>query len=238
MIAEQAFDRIDIFEQRARVGGVWDYSPHKVIPPELSAPQTSPHSGLAKPDWDGSGTKQALGHRAQEEARFLSPLYDRLETNIPRTLMGFSDLHWPQDSQLFPKHETVTQYLEQYAEDVKHLIEFQTQVLDVRLNEAQGKPRWTVKTRRITHGHQDEVKEGVYDAVMVASGHFNVPFIPSITGLAEWSKAYPGAVSHSMYYQKPEQFTGKVRFVLAFSACPQTDRFPESHLCWQRRKWS
>jgi hypothetical protein len=36
--------------------------------------------------------------------------------------MGYTDFDWPQDSQLFPKHETVTQYLEDYAADIKNLI--------------------------------------------------------------------------------------------------------------------
>ncbi|KAK6400163.1 monooxygenase [Oleoguttula sp. CCFEE 5521] len=45
----------------------------------------------------------------------LTPLYDRLETNIPRDLMGFSDLEWPDDTQLFPNHETVLDMPKMYG---------------------------------------------------------------------------------------------------------------------------
>lgn len=213
LVAENVFRKIDIFEQRARVGGVWDYHNEMKEPPEkLATPQISPHTGLAKPIWEQSGTKQALGDTAEETARFHSPLYDRLETNIPRSLMGFSDLDWPQDSQLFPRHDTVTEYLETYAEEVKHLIQFQTQVVDIRLIEAteKGKEQWLVKTQKIAPGNTAEVVEAVYDAVVVASGHFSVPYIPGIPGMKEWSEKYPGVISHSTYYKRPEDYQGQV----------------------------
>lgn len=81
LVAEKAFDRIDVFEQRARVGGVWNYSSErKTTPDDLPIPSVSPHAGLAKPKWLQGDTR-----RVEEQSLFLSPLYDRLETNIPRT---------------------------------------------------------------------------------------------------------------------------------------------------------
>lgn len=153
--------------------------------------------------------------------RFLSPLYDRLETNIPRTLMGFSDMSWPEDAQLFPKHETVTEYLEQHAEEVKHLVHFQTQVLSVKVAESEedGQERWLVETQEVTLGGHTEPNKAIYDAVVVASGHFAVPFIPDVQGMKEWSEKYPGAISHSMYYQRPEDYQNKVHSVTTSNHC-------------------
>ena len=203
-----------MFEQRARVGGVWDYHNETKAPPEaLATLQSGPHhAGLAKPIWDKSGTKQVLGSAVEDRARFYTPLYDRLETNIPRSLMGFSDQDWPQDSQLFPKHETVTEYIEKYSEDVKHLISFQTQVLSVEQVEGSDNDleRWLVKTQTIVAGNEGQVTEGVYDAVVVASGHFSVPYVPQIKGMQEWSQKWPGVVSHSMYYKRPEDYQDQV----------------------------
>lgn len=85
LLAEKAFERIDVYEQRFRVGGVWDYSPEQKTPDDLPVPSVTPHAGLAKPKWLQSGTRKALGGRVEEDSLFLSPLYDRLETNIPRT---------------------------------------------------------------------------------------------------------------------------------------------------------
>lgn len=85
LLAEEAFDRIDVFEQRSRVGGVWDYSAEPKTPDDLDVPAVSAQAGLARPKWLQSGTRQALGDGVERESLFLSPLYDRLETNIPRT---------------------------------------------------------------------------------------------------------------------------------------------------------
>jgi hypothetical protein len=45
----------------------------------------------------------------------------------------------------------------------------------------------------------------------VASGHYTVPFIPKIPGLAEFAKSYLGAVEHSKGFRGPEKYRGKVR---------------------------
>lgn len=129
--------------------------------------------------------------------------------------MGFSELDWPQDSQLFPKHETVTEYIERYAEDVKHLVTFGTQVLDIRATTSaqSGDTHWLVKRQQIKPTNDGEIIESEYDAVVVASGHFSVPFIPEVKGMKEWSQRYPGIISHSMYYKKPEDYQDKVSFL-------------------------
>lgn len=45
--------------------------------------------------------------------------YERLEANIPKMLMQHSDLAFPDDEQLFPRHAVITDYLERYADDVR-----------------------------------------------------------------------------------------------------------------------
>lgn len=49
-----------------------------------------------------------------------------------------------------------------------------------------------------------------FDTVLVASGHYNVPFIPDILGLNETSKRFPGTFEHSQAYRKPDKYTNKV----------------------------
>lgn len=190
-------------------------------------PQTSPEGEVARAVWGRQRQRQGVGmvvdggeldgegekerEREKERAEFLSPLYDRLETNIPRSLMGFSDLEWPASAQLFPKHEEVERYLEEYAEEVRHLIRFQTQVVDLRIAGRRGRQaQWRLKTRDIERGNEGREWEDMYDAVVVASGHFDVPYIPDIEGIEEWSQLYPGIISHSKFYSKPEQFEGQV----------------------------
>lgn len=49
-----------------------------------------------------------------------------------------------------------------------------------------------------------------FDAVVVASGHFNVPWIPAVEGLDELESSRPGSVLHSKMYRGRDGFTGKV----------------------------
>lgn len=208
-MAERAFSRITIFEQRFTVGGIWNHVPlPSGAPKDIPIPQTDPHAGREQPI-------RILGRREREEATFLTPLYDRLETNIPRGLMGFSDLEWPKDCQLFPKHEAVLDYIEQYAEDVRHLIRFSTQVLDVRQDPDQ---RWRVKTQEVSGEGQGKTDKHHFDAVIVASGHFNVPYTPDVPGIEDWNQTYPGTISHSKFYRKPESYAGKKVVVVGNSA--------------------
>lgn len=226
-VAEKAFDKITVFEQRSTVGGIWNYTPEDRSDGVFAVPQTDPSGRIEEPIWheaeeskskppvvDGDHAVQSDGVKSGKKvASFVSPMYERLETNIPRSLMRFSDLAFPEDTQLFPKHETVLEYLKSYAGDVKHLIEFETQVVDVRLlaGEERGKgvedDKWRVRTRKLVSG---ESKEEIYDAVVVASGHFDVPYLPDIPGIKEWNEKYPGSISHSKYFRKPEEFKGKV----------------------------
>lgn len=204
-------------------------------------PQENPQQGVEKPIWRGeaksNGTangeagdlSEVNGHGSDGEERepvFMTPMYDRLETNIPRSLMRFSDHPFDDRLQLFPKHDDVLDYLESYARDVKHLISFHTQVVDVRpaqehptspANGADGAEHapWTVRTLSL---RTNETTTQNYDAVALASGHFNIPYIPRIPGIRAWAAAYPGAIAHSKHYRHPARFRGKKVVVVGNSA--------------------
>ncbi|KAK3632980.1 monooxygenase [Elasticomyces elasticus] len=215
LLAERAFSRIQIYEQRSTVGGIWNYVPHQSASPhDVDIPQTKPYGGVNKPVWQQSGAAKVFGKDTKEEAVYTTPLYDRLETNIPRGLMGFSDLDWPEDCQLFPRHEAVLEYIERYADDIRHLIQFRTQVMDVSLSKDE---KWMVKTQDVSH-RGGEVETEMFDAVIVANGHFDIPYMPQVRGIEEWSKAYPGSITHSKFYRTPEQYASKKVIVVGNSA--------------------
>ena len=218
MLAEKAFSKIQIFEQRASVGGIWNYVPcPEEAPRDLAVPQVDSHAGVDEPIWQSSNNAGAVvGEKDREQAAFLTPMYDRLETNIPRGLMGFSDLPWPKDNQLFPKHGEVLDYIEEFSKDVRHLISFETQVLGVRRDDASG--TWKVKTRPISRYSNNDVFDHTFDALVVANGHFNIPCIPPVEGMVEWHRAYPGAITHSKFYRKPEHYAGQKVIIVGNSA--------------------
>lgn len=139
----------------------------------------------------------------------MSPVYDNLETNIPHGLMSYTDLDFPADTPLFPEHQTVLAYLQQYGRDVEHLVAFETQVQDVikvATQDGAGSV-WRVTSKGLISG---AVSTKLYDAVVAASGHYSDPFVPPIPGIADFETAHPGAIVHSKFYRRPEQFTGKV----------------------------
>ena len=129
--------------------------------------------------------------------------------------MAFSDKPFPEPEQLFPGLPSVIEYLEEYAEEVKHLIKFNTQVLDVNRISLGGISEWSVKTKNLK---SNKVVEGIYDAVVVASGHYRVPNVPNIKGIEEWDQVSPGTITHSKFYQTPLDFSNKKVVIVGYSA--------------------
>ncbi|KUI61837.1 Thiol-specific monooxygenase [Cytospora mali] len=58
-------------------------------------------------------------------------------------------------------------------------------------------------------GGVDEWWTERFDAVVVASGHFNVPWVPAVEGLEEFERGRPGSVLHSKMYRGRDGFRGK-----------------------------
>ena len=198
--AEEYFEKIDIFEQQSEVGGVWHYTPRSGE--KVSVPSTSPNVPLEKPIWlDGS-----------KAPIFSNPMYERLNTNIPQEIMGFSDLAFPSESLLFPTRQDVHEYLVQYSQDIRNTISFSTQVDEVRgLREG----RWEVTIKSTITG---ESKKKEYDAVVVSNGHYSVPFIPSVIGIEAFNAAHPNLITHSKIYRSPEGFANKKVIVVGSGA--------------------
>lgn len=209
-----------MFEQRPRDGGIWNYTAEERDEDLFTVPQTNPTGKNQDPIWKQLTNGHTTGganaiNGASKHPAFVSPIYERLETNIPRGLMGFKDLDWPQDSQLFPKHQTVLQYIEDYGKDVQDLVRYSTQITNVIPTSNDLDTSWSVTSSDLQNsGSTTET----YDAVIVANGHFITPYIPDIRNIAEWNNAYPGLISHSKYYRRPEEFAGKKVIVVGNSA--------------------
>lgn len=70
---------------------------------------------------------------------------------------------------------------------------------------------WVLTLRQEIEGsEQDRWWQEEFDAVVVATGHYNVPYLPNIPGLVEVEKRFPGTVSHSKHYRRKADFEGKV----------------------------
>ncbi|KAK7966774.1 uncharacterized protein PG986_001051 [Apiospora aurea] len=216
LLAQKSFKTVTIFERSADVGGVWNYS---------TAPPTdwTTDTGSSALDENGQSSLKEVQRDANGKPLFPSPMYDQLHTNIPASLMQFSDLPLttPDDRRVFPSRQRVQAYLQDYAAEIRDLIRFSTVVLDVRPDdETTRTPRWHVRSRDLaaaTDGASADKAE-IYDAVVVASGHYNEPHVPAVAGLREFVAAHPGVVRHSKQYRTPEPHRGHKVLVVGNSA--------------------
>ncbi|KAG7752927.1 hypothetical protein KL911_003032 [Ogataea haglerorum] len=203
LLKERAFDCVRGFERRAGSGGLWNYHDSHAGPEPVTGPSLDPHSpDLVKP------CRLAANHYVWPSA-----IYELLDTNVPRQIMEYSGFPFPKDTPLFPTKQQVLDYMKRYAKDVEPHIRFNTNVVSVRYRPNEEK-KWLVTYRPVcdeTEGglkfsaaHPDKTEH--FDAVLVASGHYELPYVPEKKGLAEWTAKYPGSVSHSKHFRHPRQF--------------------------------
>ena len=191
------FQSIDIFEQQDEVGGVWYYSDRPVDDQRI--PQTDP---FAPPD-------ATLPPRPGTDAEvFPSAMYETLHANIFGSLMNFVDLKFPDDAWVFPSRQVIQQYIVDYAKDLRHLVKFCHSVNSLALTSEGGRDKWLLESicTRTTHS---DVYRGTYDAIVVANGHYALPYVPAIPGVHDFHVAHPGAIVHSKQYRSPKEYTGK-----------------------------
>ncbi|KAI1191394.1 FAD/NAD(P)-binding domain-containing protein [Nemania serpens] len=242
--------QIDIYEQQAEVGGVWNYNAATSDQP-LRVSQTDVHAAPDPPiypeeekdeyeDYEFDSDEEAstapgsgacslppISRKEKRPPVFPNPMYDNLHTNIPHTLMRYSDLGFTaadgkgkgthEGCEIFPPRQVVQEYLEQYARDVRHMVRFSTLVTDVSLQTPSsstpgpGQPRiqekWTVRSTNLM---TDVSRTETYDALVVATGHYSAPYIPPVApDMSEFAAAHPGVVSHSKTYRVASAFAGK-----------------------------
>ncbi|KAF5023804.1 hypothetical protein F66182_4112 [Fusarium sp. NRRL 66182] len=188
----QGFQDIVIFEQQDHVGGIWTYS--GLAPGTCPVPQEDPY---CPPD-------EPIRWNSTSAPIFTSPMYENLHANIPKEVMNFSSQRFPEDSKLFPERPMIQDYLIQYAEDVKPLIRFCQRINRVTLKPHDGRDRWEVEAQSTIQG--GSIATTIFDAVVVANGHYSTPFIPNMKNLREFNEAYPGVITHSKQYRTPHPF--------------------------------
>ncbi|KAG4436193.1 hypothetical protein IFR05_008321 [Cadophora sp. M221] len=216
--AEKYFDRIQVFERRESAGGTWIYdeSPPSSLPlqpgglppdvdPPLSIPNELPR--ITSPN--------------QQERWHHTPIYRSLTTNVPSIAMSFSDLPFAYGP--FVPHNIPKQYVESYFSHHKtdSLLSLNTTVEDLSVikGSEKGKERWKLTLRKhdsvrgVDLWWQDE-----FDAVVLANGHYGVPFIPEVKGLVRYLELFPGRVVHSKIYRTPLLYKNKRVLTIGNSA--------------------
>lgn len=195
---EGIFSKIKMFERQPQVGGVWNYSDETRNTPLI--PSTSPFE--KEPTLVKNG-----------KPMYYSPMYKTLETNIPKDVMAFNNNPFNKEYEIFPTREQVLQYLQDYSKNVNELVQYNTEVLDVKKDNGV----WEItSTNYNTETPTSEIEQ--FDAVAICTGHYDLPYIPQVSGIAAWSAKFPGHILHSKYYNDPSDYKDQTILVIGNSA--------------------
>nr|XP_043608810.1 flavin-containing monooxygenase FMO GS-OX-like 7 [Erigeron canadensis] len=172
--------QVVVFEKSHRLGGTWVYDPQ------------------VESDPIGLDPNRDIVHGS---------LYKSLTTISPRQLMSFADFKFDEkaygDPRLFPGHEEVLKYLEDFAIhfELNELIRFNTVVIRVEVVDSNA-IKFEVESKT------DGVNlVEVFDAVVICNGNNSQPYMPNdIQGIETWPKKQ----IHSHNYRVPEQFRDQV----------------------------
>ncbi|GME84429.1 unnamed protein product [Ambrosiozyma monospora] len=202
LLKEKSFDKVVAFERRQNTGGLWNYYNEEYDDQKLAVPSVDPHNNLQTPF-----------KVSKDKYVWPSAIYELLDTNVPHKIMEYHDFHFPKGSPIFPLKSSVLEYIQAYSKEVEDNVQFNTNVVDVSLT---PESKYSITYRNVvdsTEGgvkkseeepHSDKVEE--FDAVLIAAGHYDQPFVPDRPGLKEYSEKYPGSVSHAKSYKHPRQF--------------------------------
>ncbi|TEA13683.1 Thiol-specific monooxygenase [Colletotrichum sidae] len=226
---EKAFDRIQLFDRRDRVGGTWIYDKE----PEAFSPNS------AQPVREVPEKLPQSLPAASENVTARTGIYPSLDSNVGSQVMAFTYKPFPavhsstsinRFGKSNPTHpwQKIADYLEEIAEPFTHLITLNTHVERV---EKVGR-KWRLTLRRTQHLLKGEKRDywwqDDFDAVIVATGHYGVPYVPSIPGLEETFAALPERFEHSKAYRSPESYVNK-RVVVVGGNVSASDTVSEIH---------
>lgn len=106
--------------------------------------------------------------------------------------MAFPSLSFPPSTPLFPKAKAVEDYLKSYAHEFDLL---QHIVLGITVTST----RWSGQHWKVSLSNGEEHD---FDRLVIANGHYRVPYYPPLPGLDKWIAE--GRVTHSAWYRSPK----------------------------------
>ncbi|KAF4455771.1 hypothetical protein F53441_1970 [Fusarium austroafricanum] len=227
LVKEGTFDTIRVFERKAGVGGAWIYTPElptgipsleKVIAGDADNAVPIPdHLPAITPISEEVNCHQ---HRFSDTA-----IHENLHSNIAPDVMCYTQEPFPDKLSKrtldeygpgapFRHHSTICEWIEGIFTRGGHdkLLELETAVERVeKVND-----EWIVTLRKVLDGHNYWWQE-TFDAVVVASGHYNVPWFPEVEGMLEFEEMFPGAIEHSKHFREASKYKGKRVIVVGAS---------------------
>jgi len=141
--------------------------------------------------------------------------YRGLVTNLPTPVMQSPDLDFGINLPSYVQSRDLGEYIAQYADHfaLRPFMEFEARVTRVRALSRSSSNENDSVSWEVQWNGRGEARKGEFDAVVVATGHYNDPYMPKIPGQEAWlaDAVAPGdrGVSHSQGYDDPEAFKGR-----------------------------
>ncbi|KAJ0110262.1 thiol-specific monooxygenase [Diaporthe amygdali] len=196
LVKEQAFETIRVFDRHPVIGGTW------AVPVPAELPAETPKSEAVN------------SHQLRYSD---SAQHEHLHSNIIPEIMSYTQEPFPDQlsertlrqygqGAPFRHRETIRGWVENIF--VKNgndkFLELGTTV-EKAVKEGE---EWVLTLRKEGPGKDYWWREW-FDALVVATGHYNVPWFPEIPGLAEYDERFPGKIIHSKHFRGAEKFRGK-----------------------------
>ncbi|KAL9067903.1 MAG: hypothetical protein Q9157_006668 [Trypethelium eluteriae] len=138
------------------------------------------------------------------------PCYVGLRNNVPTSLMETKLNRWPDGTEDFVSHATLKAYIQETSlkTGVDAITIYNTSVERVEAYTGGWKVRTITldRDRDIALHKKCTERDWVFDAVVVASGHYHACNVPDITGLSEAKTQWPSRIMHSKGYRRPDDF--------------------------------
>lgn len=226
--AVPAFEKLVCFEQNDKIGGVWNFFkiPDPKLPPltflktkqynkpdEIYEFSSIPNTNSLQNTTFDHPYVQMSSKRFEDELKWnKNAAYKDLFTNIPEHFMRFSYTPYKNISKgkfLSPlvSLTDVAAYLDSIVEkyDLLKYFRLNSSVEMVEKDTKTDKWRLVIRQKpRFSKIEQWYTEE--FDAVVLANGHCNVPFVPNIIGLPEFVSKHPSVVRHSKSFRSAQDF--------------------------------
>ncbi|KAE8155316.1 pantothenate transporter [Aspergillus avenaceus] len=198
---------VTVFERNQAAGGVWLYDERTPVEPSYPAMRPS-ETDLAPKDRH-QRDRFVLEHAPP------GPCYDGLRNNVPTPLIRVKLNAWPEGTPDFVSHHVIRDYIQDTSRkaSVHDVTLYGARVKDLKKVGETWHVTWsTLKDTGSCLIVSCPLAKGcsqMFDAVIVASGHYHAPRIPDIPGLSKAKAKWASRVMHSKGYRKPNGFKDK-----------------------------
>ncbi|KAK7697083.1 hypothetical protein SLS64_013934 [Diaporthe eres] len=216
---EQAFETIRVFDRRPVIGGTWVHTPH--LPPKIPSLREllegKADKSVLVPAELPAETPKSEAVNSHQLRYSDSAQHEHLHSNIIPEIMSFTQEPFPDQlsertlrqygpGAPFRHRETIRGWVESIfvKNGNEKFLELGTTV-EKAIKEGD---EWVLTLRKEGPGKDYWWREW-FDALVVATGHYNIPWFPEIPGLAEYDERFPGRIIHSKHFRGADKFGGK-----------------------------